>query len=320
MGAIHAEEYDKNRRARLVAVADIDIEKAQKLAGRFRIDAYDDAAEMLDEVRPAAATIATSDPAHVGPTLACIQRGVHVLLEKPIATTLADADTIIAAARDGDAKVLVGHVVRFDPRYARAKQLVDAGEIGRVEAIFARRLNQASLQDVLRGRVSVLSFLGVHDFDIMRWFAGAEAVSVHTEAVWGVHRGHGYDVEDMTFTLVRFANGVIGCAELGWIVPAAHPRGPEFKFDVNGARGRVSIDLYDQNLAVCTEDRWYRPDFGHSVGAEVDSFLDCVIEDKQPPITPADARAALEISLAAIQSARGAGIVKLPLSEANGFR
>jgi len=288
-----------------VAIVDIDRGKAEALAKRFNARAFDSTEEMLDEVRPVAATVATSDPSHVAPTLACIERGVHVLLEKPIATTLADADMIIAAARAGGVKVLVGHVVRFDPRYVRAKEAVDAGEVGRVEAIFARRLNQASLQEVLRGRVSVLSFLGVHDFDLMRWFAGAEPVSIHTEAVWGVHRDSGYDVE---------ANDAVGCAELGWVMPASHPRGPEFKFDVTGAEGRISINLHDQNLTVCTKDRWYRPDFGHSVGAEVECFLDCVVHDRPVPITLADARAALEMSLAAIQSARGGGIVKLPLS------
>ena len=156
MGAIHADVYARNPRCRLMAVADVEGHKARTLAARHGVQAFEDAERMLDELRPAAVTIATSDHAHVEPTLACLKRGIHVLLEKPIATTLADADKIIRAAQSAGVKVLVGHVVRFDPRYVRAKQAVDTGEIGRVEAIFARRLNRASLQSVLRGRVSVL--------------------------------------------------------------------------------------------------------------------------------------------------------------------
>ena len=119
-----------------------------------------------------------------------------------------------------------------DPRYALVKQRLDDGELGELDAVFARRLNNVGSQDVLRGRVSVLSFLGVHDFDYILWLSDSRPVRVHTESVAKVHRAAGYDVEDHTFTLVRFADDSIACVEAGWVLPDSHPRRADIKLEV----------------------------------------------------------------------------------------
>ncbi len=314
MGEIHLQAYTRHPLARIVGVFDVDERRTREIAARYGVKAFASTEELLAAKDNEAVSICTSDQFHVAPALAALKAGKHVLLEKPIATTLADADAIAQAAASVPGKLLLGHIVRFDPRYARLKELAAAGELGELESIFARRLNTVDAQNTLKGRVSVLSFLGVHDFDFMRWLAASEAISVHTESVSRLMASRGYSVEDTTFTLLRFANGVIGCAEIGWLLPASHPRRADFKVEAIGTRGIVSIDLESQGLEVCTDhSAFQRPGFGHSIDAEIAHFLGCILDDKEPLVGARDGRAALEISLAAQLSASGRGIVKLPL-------
>jgi predicted dehydrogenase len=258
--------------------------------------------------------IATNDEAHVEPVAAAARAGKHILLEKPIATTLPDADKIIAICKKSKVKLMIGFVLRFDKRYARVKEAVAAGEIGELESIFCRRTNLVTSQERLKGRVSVLSFLGVHDFDIMRWVAASEVKRVHTEAVWNLHRKSGYDVEDTTWTLLRFKNGVIGSLETGWVVPAPFPTKADFKLEVTGTKGMIQYDLTKQELMFTTPGGHYAERFNPMLQYELEHFADCVRNDKDPLVTGADGRAALEISLAAQRSAKEERIVELPLS------
>ena len=316
MGEIHIQAYLRNPLVRLVGVCDVDLQRVRWIASKYETTAYSTVEDLIAQAEVEAVSICTSDQHHLAPTLCALDGGKHTLLEKPLATTLADADQIIDKDRNTSAKLMIGHIVRFDPRYARIKQMLDDGELGQLETIFARRMNTVDAQDVLKGRVSVLSFLGVHDFDYLRWLAGAEASRVHTETVSKLLKSRGYDVEDNTFTLIRFANGVVGCVESGWALPANLPRKADFKLEAIGTKGVGYVDLVQQGLAVCTADQGFqRPGLGHSIDAEIAHFIDCILEHKQPLIDATDGRAALEISLAAQRSARSGTIVQLPLSE-----
>ena len=202
MGTHHAETYAAMPDAELMGVADIDQARAASVAEKFGIRAYEDMRQLLADPNVAAVSICTNDEQHVEPSLAALAAGKHVLLEKPIATTLGDADRVLAAANGSTKCFLVGHILRFEQRYVAAKQAVDAGQIGEVISIFARRMNAASAQNILEGRVSVLSFIGVHDLDLCHWIADAPAVRVYCEVRRGLLASRGFDVEDQTFTLV----------------------------------------------------------------------------------------------------------------------
>jgi predicted dehydrogenase len=311
MGTQHAEAYARNPLCELVAVADLREDVARAAAGRFGTEAYSNAEAVLGNCEVDAMSVCTNDEAHVEPALACLAAGKHVLLEKPIATTIDDADLIIDAADRAGVSLLVGHIVRFDPRYALVKQRADAGELGELAAVFARRLNHVGSQDVLHGRVSVLSFLGVHDFDYLLWLSGSRPVRVHTESVAKVHRAAGYDVEDHTFTLIRFADGMVACVEAGWILPDSHPRRADIKLEVIGTQGMAQVDLAAPDVALCTEGGWKVPPLGHAIDAEVTHFLHCALGEAEPLATGADGREALRLSLAAQESAATGETVSL---------
>jgi predicted dehydrogenase len=162
--------------------------------------------------------------------------------------------------------------------------------------------------------VSVLSFLGVHDFDMMRWVAGSEVKRVHTEAVWNLHKKRGYNVEDTTWSLLRFGNGVIGSLETGWVVPTTFPTKADFKLEVTGTEGIITYDLTRQELMFTTPEGHYAERFNSMLRYQLEHFFDCVRNDKAPLVTGADGRAALEISLAAQLSAKEERVVHLPLT------
>lgn len=311
MGSQHVEAYSRSPAARLAAVVDVREDVARQVAQRSAARAFADTREMLENADVQAVSICTDDERHVQPALACLAAGKHVLLEKPIATTIADADAIIAAAGQAGVKLMVGQIVRFDPRYAHVKQRLDSGELGELVAAFARRLNHVGSQEVLRGRVSVLSFLGVHDFDYLLWLSAGKPVRVHTESAAKVHKAAGYEVEDHTFTLIRFAGGAVGCVEAGWVLPNSHPRQADFKLEVIGTRGMAQVDATSQDVVVCADRGWEVPRIGRALDAEIAHFLDCVLNDTPPLVTGEDGREALRLSLAAQESARTGRIVEL---------
>jgi len=314
MGQKHAEALAKVHGARLVAVADAFQETAERVGDEFGVESYADPKEMAQRDDVDCVIIATNDEAHVEPVAAAACAGKPILLEKPIATTLSDADQIIRLCERANVKLMIGFILRFDQRYARVKEAVANGEIGELESVFCRRTNLVTSQERLRGRVSVLSFLGVHDFDIMRWVAGSEVRRVHTEAVWNLHKKHGHNVEDTTWTLLRFQNGVIGSLETGWIVPTTHPTKADFKLEVTGTKGMITYDLTRQELMFTTPDGHYAERFSPMLQYQIEHFLNCVRNDTRPLVTGIDGRAALEISLAAQQSAKEERIVPLPLT------
>jgi UDP-N-acetylglucosamine 3-dehydrogenase len=314
MGEIHLKAYMRNPLVEVVGVCDLSEERADAICKRYGVRAYRSTTELLCRAPVEAVSICTSDSQHVDPTLSALDASVHVLLEKPIATTLEDADSILRRAASSRCKLMMGHILRFDPQYAGIKRAVDQGRLGRLISLFCRRMNSVEAQEVLQGRVSVLSFLGVHDFDYMRWLAGSEVVCVHTEARSDLLASKGYPVEDNTFTLLRFANGVIGCAEIGWALPASFPRKADFKLEVLGTGGVAHYDLLGQGYTVCTEEDGYeRPKSGGSIDTEISEFIACILEDRAPSVGGEEGRAALEISIAAGRSVETGKLVSLPL-------
>lgn len=313
MGTIHARTYMGMPDAELVGITDLDPGRARDLAKELGVAAFSSTSELLADSRVRAVSICTNDEGHLEPALAALAAGKHVLLEKPIATTLPDADAIVEASEAAEGHLLAGHTLRFENRYARAHKEIRDGSIGEVVSIFARRVGSAATQEALRGRVSVLSFLGVHDFDICRWLADSPAQSVYTQERRGLLSSRGFDVEDQTFTLIRFQNGSIACVEAGWILPQSHPRRADFCLEVLGTEGVVNLDLASSGISVCRSDGYRWPDFGHGIENELSHFLRCVRGEQTPGATAAEARNALEISLAAQLSAQTGRPVELPL-------
>ena len=320
MGERHARIYAGLPDVRLVAVCDTREDAARRVASATGAVAGTDLRALLARDDLDAVSVCTPDGAHREACQLAARAGKHVLVEKPIATTVADAEAIIDAARRGGVTLLVGHCLRFDPRYYQAKAAIDAGELGEVQTIYTRRSNTVAAQDRLRGRCSLPLFLGVHDYDVMRWLLGSEVEEVQAASKWGLLRDQGYPVEDANCALLRFASGALGIAELNWILPRGFPASGDHRADVVGSRGSLGIASLETGLRRADGERAVQVDtvsaplvHGHAGGMfyfELRHFVDCVRGRAQPAVTPEDAVAALRIALAVEQAAASGGRVR----------
>jgi predicted dehydrogenase len=314
MGERHASIYAALPGVRLVAICDPREDAARRVAAATGGPAvYTDAGDLLRRDDVDAVSVCTPDDAHRAPCVAAARAGKHVLVEKPIATTVADAEAIAAAATRAGVVLLVGHCLRFDPRYHAVRTAIAAGEVGAVQTIYTRRSNTVAAQDRLRGRCSLPLFLGVHDYDVMRWFLGSEVVGVTAASKWGLLRSRGYPVEDATCALLTFASGALGIAELSWILPRGFPASGDHRADVVGEKGALAIATLETGLTRVDGERAVKVDasaapliHGHPGGMfyfELAHFVDAALGRVPPAIAPEDAIAALRVALAVERAA-----------------
>src|SRR5687767_13934571 len=220
MGRRYARFVSRIEGLRLAGICDIDETLAAEVAAETNARVYPDPAALATDPAIAGVMVCTPEDRHLDPALAALAAGKPAMIEKPVAHSLAAARTIAAAAERAGVPVLVGHLLRFEPRWLAARQRLETGEIGEVVSVSTRRIGNVLDQEVLRGRTTIPLYYGVHDLDVMRWFAGAEATSIVARKRSGALRAAGYEIDDLYSAILTFANGVLGTAELGWHVPA----------------------------------------------------------------------------------------------------
>lgn len=308
MGRRHARAYAHHARAELVACCDIVPCAAQSLADEFGCTAETTFDAMLARDDIEAISICTIEPAHLDAVLKTAAAGKHILLEKPMAMNMDEALEMKHAVEDGGIKFMVAHLFRFDQRCAETKQVIASGKIGEVVSVNCRFHGTPHQQDRIKNsELSIFVFRGCHGIDLMRWYTGSEVVRVYAESLDGQLRRGGYQSEDAVFCLMRFASGAVGSIEVNSHVPAGHPTAGQSSMTVIGAKGMVEQDLNTPWLTVSDgngivhsqgnqKDLWFRE--------EVDAFVHHVLDNGPNIATSSDGIAALEISLAAVKSAR----------------
>jgi predicted dehydrogenase len=321
MGRSFAQIVAHHPLATLAGVADIDLNAAEGLASGLGARSYASAEAMIEEAMLDGIIIATVEHAHLAPCVAALERGIAVLVEKPLATTLADAQAIVNTAQRFHALLTVGHVLRFDARYVTVHQQIQSGAIGDPLVAYARRLNGAAAQKRLDGRVSLPMFLGVHDYDVVRWMVGSEPVQVVAQERRGFLSGQGWNVEDAITALITFENGALATVELNWVLPDGHPTGFDQRLDVTGSSGRAELVGHYAGVTMIDGAGSSWPDtalwptiHGRVIGAlekETHHFIDCIRDQQDPLVSANDGLVAVKIALAAEESARNNEIVFL---------
>ncbi len=311
MGSGHAGFLAALPEAQLVAVADMDGDRAARLAAPRGATAYADYREMLARESLDAVIIATSDAAHRDPCVAAAQAGAHILVEKPLAASLEDCDAIAAAVEKHRVKLLVGHTLRWEPRYALAQQAVREGRLGEISYLYARRNNITAVARRVGAGTSVARFLAVHDIDWMQWVLGENVQSVVARTSTRVLTDLG--TPDVYFLLLRFPSAVLACVEASWILPEEGSMQRDFQAEVVGSKGSLYISVVDQGLRTDAAGGLQFPDIlygpvvrGLPQGVYVEElrhFLDVVAGRSEPGCTAAEGRAAVAAVLAAEQSA-----------------
>jgi predicted dehydrogenase len=295
---------------------DLGRETAERLGARFMPDALDAAADPGVQ----AVAVCTPEHLHLEPALAAIDAGKPVLVEKPLAHTVEEAERIRDRAAERGVPVLAGHILRFEARYAAARRAIEAGELGTVQAVRHERIGLIADQDVLQGRTTIPLYYGVHELDLARWYAG-EVERITAERSAGVLRALGYELDDLYSAVLRFTSGAHGTAMLGWSLPGSTPGYGMAGVTVIGERGVVRVVQGDVGLVVVDEqgprspDAYYAPEVhGRLRGAlavEADHFVDCARDAVEPLCTAHDGTEAVRLALAMEASARDGASVRL---------
>jgi len=305
--------------AELRAVCTRRPERLTEVAERFGVPAsYADYRQMLADPEIDVVSVVTMWDQHVEPAVAALDAGKHVFLEKPMASTVADCDRILAAARRAAGRFMVGHICRFNPRYAAAKRQIDSGAIGDIVSIYARRNLPSWVTEGVLDKIGPIIGDAVHDTDLMLWYTGARVKTAYAQT----HRVRGLKHPDIGWTMYRFHSGAIGVCETVWCLPGKTPFQIDERMQIIGTRGSIQIHDTAPNLmfvggdSVSFPDTTYWPELhGQRVGAlreEWAYFLKCVAEGRDPAIVPPeDSRAAVAACLAAEASAAEGRVVEI---------
>ena len=322
MGRRYAEFVNQIEGMRLAGVCDVNQALADEVATALGATRFDDPATMAASPEIDAVMVCTPEHLHVEPAVAVLDAGKPVMIEKPVAHSLDAANAIRTAAERAGVPVLVGHLLRFEPRWIAAHQRLQAGQIGEIVSITTRRIGNILDQEVLRGRTTIPLYYGVHDLDVMHWFAGAPALTVYAQCRSGAVRAAGYDVDDLYSAILSFENGVLGTAELGWHVPGNALAARTSGVMVIGTEGVIRIEQGDTGLESWTDaglERALDTTFwleaygipGGALGLELRHFADCARGRTEPAIGLDDAIEALRLSLAMQASAEQRQVVDL---------
>ncbi len=324
----HPEQLD------LAGLCDVLPERAEALSARFGLTApiYTDYRQLLAEQRPQLTAVATESGGHAAIALDCIRAGSSVIVEKPIALSLEDADRLILAAREEGVKLCACHQNRFNPSIRKIREALEAGRFGRLYhgAAHIRWNRNQGYYDQAKWRGTwdqdggALMNQCIHNIDLLRWMMGDEVIEV---TAYTDRLAHPYiEAEDLGLALIRFANGSYGLVEGTTNI---FPQNLEETLYLFGERGTVkaggkSVNRLEewrfgnvtpeeeQAVRDCSEDPPNVYGFGHT--PLYTDVLEAIAEDR-PPLCDGEAgRRALELVLAIYQSAASGKPVRLPMA------
>jgi predicted dehydrogenase len=293
--------------------------RLKELAATFGVRrTYTDYHPMLADPDLEAVSVVTMWDQHLAPTLAALAAGKNVFLEKPMASTLEECDAILSAARATDKAFMVGHICRFNPRYAAAKREIDEGRIGKIVSMYARRNLPAWVTETVLTKIGPIIGDGIHDTDLMLWYSGARVVSAYAQTV----DVRGLKYPDIGWTMYRFDSGAVGVLEDVWCMPDKTAFQIDERMEIVGTQGSIHVQEVHPSLSICDAEGWRSPDttywpllHGLRSGAlreELAYFVTCIEQGRQPSvIAPEESREAVRACLAAEESARTGQIVRL---------
>lgn len=347
VGHLHAAALKNLPESEFVAVCGRTAEKANSFAGKYDVAAFTDVREMLAKSKAEAICVCTPHPEHADPTIAAARAGVHALVEKPLASSLADCDAMLAAAREN--KTIISTVCqrRFYPPCQRIRRAIDEGKIGTpvlgTATVFGWRDEAYYKSDPWRGTWKlegggVLVNQSPHQLDLLTWYLG-EIDEVF--GYWG-NLNHPYiEVDDTAVAVVRFKNGGLG----NIVVSNSQNPALNAHVSVHGANGaslgvqtdrgamfvpglsNISEAPFNDIWTISGEEQFLPPwkeedarlfasvnpmEYFHRL--QIQDFLRAIIERRPPAITGEDGRRTVELFAAIYQATREKKAVKFPLS------
>jgi predicted dehydrogenase len=281
----------------IAGVASRTVEGARRFAGELGgLAVYDDYRKLVESGDVDAVVVTTPDDAHADITVAAAEAGLHVLVEKPFTTTVADADRAVRAIRSAGVTAMCLFNHRWVPAYAQAKELV--APLGNAVVGYARKNDTIDVPTSMIGswsaRTTCAWFLSSHDIDLMTWLIGAPVSKVYATARTGHLRGLGVDTPDAIQIQATYANGAVATFESAWVYPSTFPTVVDSYVTLACEQGVVQVDRQKENVVLATNDAYSYPrnmlqrvQHGVPAGAYRDAvhhFVDCALTGAEPLI------------------------------------
>lgn len=345
IGTLRARLAAAHAAVRFIAVADRNSEAAGRLAASVEAQAHGtDNLAAIAHPEVNAVIVSTSEGEHVEPILAAIRLGKRVLVEKPLALNLADADRLVRAIQAAGADVRVGYSRRYKERYLIAKEQIVQGRIGRPVGAAARVFNSRSQALAMLARdphatpiVDALTYY----VDLMGWLlAGKRLAEVYARGQMGVLRDAGHDVADVSYAILTYDDGTVVNLGISYALPEKYPAlGHAARVEVLGTEGVMILDddhtdqlLYSEKgvphvylpghavnmvfLQSGTPGDWALGEFWGPIANETRAWLDYLATGRPCVLaTVQEARATLEATLAIEHAAASGRPVTLPLAQ-----
>lgn len=322
IGREHARFVAGHPATALAAVAD-PAPEARALAESLAVPWFDDYERMLDEAAPDGAIVALPNTLHVQAGLACIARGIPVLVEKPVADTVAAATELVAAGEAAGVPILVGHHRRHGSDMREARRAIDAGELGRLVALNGMSLvrkHDTYFDAAWRRRPGggPLLINAIHDVDCFRFLCG----EIESVQAFGSNAVRGLEVEDTVAVALRFGNGVLGTYVLSdaapspyfWEIAAeqslAFPHRAEDCYYVAGERGSLAIPSLElwrhdggEDWRAPLSNRRLTADRRSCYVAQLDNLLGVIRREEEPVVSGREGTLTLAATLAVVRAA-----------------
>ncbi|MDA1208663.1 MAG: Gfo/Idh/MocA family oxidoreductase [bacterium] len=312
MGQHHARVYADLGNCELVAVADANADAGAAIGKKYGAMSYTNYQEMLATEKPDVVSIAVPTSLHIDIARTVIEAGCNLLIEKPIAATLEEGQQLINEAKAAGVKLMVGHIERFNPAVQQLKERLLNKELGQVRYIEARRQGPYPTRITDTG---VVLDLAVHDLDIISFVTDAKIENVYAEieACVGEH-------EDLLSSIVRLEGGIIGNININWITPVKIR-----ELYVTGEAGTFHVNYLTQDLTFFENEEvkssnweamglWrgvnegmmmkYKVQKEEPLKREIRSFVECITNDTEPPVSGADGLEALRLAQLMLESGK----------------
>lgn len=343
IGTLRAKLAAAHPAVRFLAVSDTDAARARALAEQCGAQLHSgDNNDVIAHPDVDCVIVSTSEHEHTGPVIAALERGKTVLVEKPMALSLDDADRMLAAASGSESRLRVGYSRRFKRRYLTAHEQVRLGRLGEIVGISARMYNsRAQVFQMLERNPDATPVVDslTYYVDFLGWLMpGNPVVEVCARSKSGVIRSRGYACDDVTWTVLTLASGAVANLGVSFVLPERYPSlGYSGRFEILGTEGVLLIDddhldqvMYTERgiphiyvpgvtvnmafLGSSAPGDWADGDFWGPLASETRAWLDHVATGRPCALTtPAQARHNLEVTLAIERAMATRETVRLPL-------
>jgi UDP-N-acetylglucosamine 3-dehydrogenase len=300
-GKNHARVYKELESTNLIAICDVNAERAKDVANQFGAKAYTDSEKMLKDKEVEAVSVCTWSTVLANEALKALEAGRHALVEKPMAADSRQAEKLLKTAEENGLHLTVGFLTRFIPGLQHIQEAVASKKIGKLVCATAKRVTQWPERI---GDVGVIKDTAIHDIDAMRYITGQDPISVFAKTGNMRHR----KFEDYAHIMLTYKDEKSAFIESNWLTPYKTRA-----LTVTGSDAIMKLDYMTQELVIEDAKATLQPRYAtvEPLKLELQHFADCITEKKKPLLTGIDGIRALKIAEAIMASSAKNTVIKL---------